>query len=88
MDKFVKLGQDMVLLWSKYKVMYWAGIWNTLKLAFLATLIGCFIGLLCGVLNTIPYTADYHPHLCRGVPGDPHGAAIRVHLLRPALLLQ
>ena len=33
MDKFVKLGQDMVLLWSKYKVMYWAGIWNTLKLA-------------------------------------------------------
>lgn len=56
MDKFVKLGQDMVLLWSKYKVMYWAGIWNTLKLAFLATLIGCFIGLLCGVLNTIPYT--------------------------------
>ena len=44
MDKFVKLGQDMVLLWSKYKVMYWAGIWNTLKLAFLATLIGCFIG--------------------------------------------
>ena len=99
MDKFVKLGQDMVLLWSKYKVMYWAGIWNTLKLAFLATLIGCFIGLLCGVLNTIPYTkedqavpaeaaADHHPHLCRGVPGDPHGAAIRVHLLRPALLLQ
>ena len=33
-----------------------ARIWNTLKLAFLATLIGCFIGLLCGVLNTIPYT--------------------------------
>ena len=56
MDKFVKLGQDMVLLWSKYKVMYWAGIRNTLKLAILATLIGCFIGLLCGVLNTIPYT--------------------------------
>ena len=56
MDKFVKLGQDMVLLWSKYQVMYWAGIWNTLKLALLATLIGCFIGLLCGVLNTIPYT--------------------------------
>ena len=26
MDKFVKLGQDMVLLWSKYKVMYWAEI--------------------------------------------------------------
>jgi len=32
--------------------------------------------------------ADHHPHLCRGVPGNPHGTAIRVHLLRPALLLQ
>ena len=61
MDKFAKLGQDMVLLWSKYKVMYWAGIWNTLKLAFIATLIGCVIGLLCGVLNTIPCTKNDPP---------------------------
>ena len=61
MDKFAKLGQDMVLLWSKYKLMYWAGIWNTLKLAFIATLIGCVIGLLCGVLNTIPCTKNDPP---------------------------
>jgi len=49
MDKFVKLGQDMVLLWSKYKVMYWAGIWNTLKLAFSPHSIGVLLsGVLCG----------------------------------------
>ena len=41
MDKFVKLGQDMALLMDKYRPMYMSGIWNTLKLAFLATLIGC-----------------------------------------------
>ena len=58
MDKFVKLGQDMALLMDKYRPMYMSGIWNTLKLAFLATLIGCFIGLLCGILNTIPYTKN------------------------------
>ena len=58
MDKFVKLGQDMALLMDKYHPMYMSGIWNTLKLAFLATLIGCFIGLLCGILNTIPYTKN------------------------------
>ena len=39
MDKFVKLGQDMALLMDKYHPMYMSGIWNTLKLAFLATLI-------------------------------------------------
>ena len=58
MDKFVKLGQDMVLLWDKYHPMYLSGIWNTLRLAFVATVIGCFIGLLWGVLNTIPYTKN------------------------------
>ena len=54
MDKFVKLGQDMVLLWDKYHIMYLSGIANTLGLAFIATVIGCVIGLACGILNTIP----------------------------------
>ncbi|WP_295857976.1 amino acid ABC transporter permease [uncultured Oscillibacter sp.] len=58
MDKLVELGQDMALLLVKYRPMYLSGIWNTLKLAFLATVIGCFIGLACGVLNTIPYTKN------------------------------
>ena len=59
MDKLVKLCQDVVLLWSKYRPMYLSGIWNTLALALIATLIGCLIGLVCGILNTIPYSKNY-----------------------------
>ena len=61
MDKFAKLMQDIGLLWGKYHPMYWAGIKNTLILALAATLIGCVIGLACGVLNTIPYTKSDPP---------------------------
>ena len=35
---------------------YLLGIRNTLILAIAATAIGCLIGFVCGVLNTIPYT--------------------------------
>ena len=52
----IELVQDMVLLWSKYGSMYLSGIASTLILALIATVIGCFIGFVCGVLNTIPYT--------------------------------
>ena len=58
MDKLVKLGQDVVLLWSKYWPMYLGGIRNTLILALVATVIGCIIGLICSILNTIPYTKN------------------------------
>ena len=58
MDKLVKLGQDMALLWSKYRPMYLNGVRNTLILALAATVIGCIIGLICGILNTIPYSKN------------------------------
>ena len=54
----MKLGQDIVLLWSKYWPMYMSGVKNTLILALVATAIGCVIGLICGILNTIPYTKN------------------------------
>lgn len=54
MNKFVQLGSDIVKLWSKYRGVYLSGIGNTLLLALTATLIGCVIGFVCGVLNTIP----------------------------------
>jgi putative lysine transport system permease protein len=54
MDKFIDLGNDVVRLWDKYASYYIDGIVNTLILAVVATLIGCVIGLICGVLNTIP----------------------------------
>ena len=56
MEKFIELGQDMAQLWAAHWDRYLAGIGNTLALAVVATVIGCVIGLLCGILNTIPYT--------------------------------
>ena len=58
MEKLAQLFQDVVQLWDKYHVMYLNGIKNTLILALVATVIGCLIGLVCGVLNTIPYTRN------------------------------
>ena len=58
MDKFIELGQDMAALWMQYWDRYLVGIRSTLILAVAATLIGCLIGLLCGILNTIPYTKN------------------------------
>ena len=56
MDKFTKLFGDIWLLWANYWPAYLGGIWNTILLAVVATLIGCVIGLACGILNTIPYS--------------------------------
>ena len=56
MEKLIELFEDVVKLWTKYHPMYLNGIKNTLILALAATLIGCIIGLVCGILNTIPYS--------------------------------
>ena len=61
MDKLIKLGQDMAELWSKYSAMYLNGVKNTLILALVATAIGCVIGLVCGILNTFPYSKSDSP---------------------------
>ena len=60
MDKFIKLIEDIGKLWENYAGAYFTGIQNTLILAVAATLAGCIIGLVCGVLNTIPYTRQDH----------------------------
>ena len=41
--------------------MYMSGIKSTLILALIATAIGCVIGLVCGILNTIPYSKNDPP---------------------------
>lgn len=55
MNRLVQLGTDMVSLWEEYGGSYLNGIKNTLILALVATLIGCLIGFVCGILQTIPY---------------------------------
>ena len=60
MDKLMKLITDIGKLWENYSGAYFTGIQNTLILAVAATLAGCVIGLVCGVLHTIPYTKQDH----------------------------
>lgn len=58
MNIFAKLGQDIVRLWNEYAGLYLSGVWNTISLAVLCTAVGCLIGLMCGILNTIPFTKN------------------------------
>ena len=51
---FEQLISDIGSLWQKYGTVYLNGIANTLILSITATLIGCVIGFLCGILQTIP----------------------------------
>ena len=60
MERFMQLGQDVALLWGAYWRSYLGGMGSTIALAVVATIIGCVIGLACGILNTIPYT-KYDP---------------------------
>lgn len=48
------LFDDIKKLWEMYSSSYLNGMKNTLILAFVGTLIGCIIGFLCGILQTIP----------------------------------
>ena len=61
MDRFVQLGADIVKLWDRCGGDYLNGIRNTLILALVATAIGCVIGLVCGILNTIPCAKNDPP---------------------------
>ena len=54
MDKLATLGSDIVTLWSNNYIAYLNGMKNTIVLAVICTAVGCIIGLLCGILQTIP----------------------------------
>ena len=58
MEKLITLWGDMAALWGEHWSRYLTGICNTLILAVVATLIGCLIGFVCGILNTIPYSEN------------------------------
>ena len=61
MGKLAELLFDIGRLLDAYWLRYLVGIRNTLIVAVAATLVGCVIGLMCGILNTIPYTRQDHP---------------------------
>lgn len=61
MNNFAKLITDIGKLWTRYGQSYIAGMRSTLILALVGTLLGCVIGFICGVLNTIPCKPTDHP---------------------------
>ena len=54
MERLSTLIYDMSRLWDAYSSRYFSGVCNTIVLALVATFLGCLIGLVCGILNTIP----------------------------------
>jgi len=68
---FVKLCEDVSRLWAAYAPNYLSGVASTLILACVATVIGCVIGLVCGILNTIP-----------AAPSDPLPKRILLRVVR------
>lgn len=48
------MGSDIVYLWGQYHRLFLNGIEKTIVLALLGTAVGCLIGFLCGILQTIP----------------------------------
>ena len=56
MEKLTKLFADIQVLLGTYGGAYLNGVRNTLILALVATAIGCVIGFLCGILQTIPHS--------------------------------
>lgn len=58
MNPFIQLGRDIARLWATYAGQYLGGIWSTIYLAVICTGVGCLIGLMCGVINTIPYSRN------------------------------
>lgn len=61
MNKLSQLLDDVAKLWSSSSGQYLAGAWSTVKLAVVATAVGCIIGLFCGILQTIPINKNDNP---------------------------
>ena len=74
MDSFSALITDIGDLLAVYWKTYLTGMGSTLLLAVVATAIGCVIGLICGILNTIPYA-----------PGDTSAKKFFLRLVRAVI---
>ena len=61
MEKIIQLGSDIARLWERYASSYLGGMYSTILLAVTCTLVGCLIGLVCGILETIPSSKNDPP---------------------------
>ena len=51
LQQCAQLGVDIPAMWARFGDQYLHGMWNTIVLAVLATLIGCIIGFICGIIS-------------------------------------
>lgn len=54
MSVFEQLLSDIAKIWATNGSQYLYGIKQTLLLALIGTILGCLIGFVCGILQTIP----------------------------------
>ena len=54
MSIFEQLISDISKIWATFGGSYLYGIKQTLLLALIGTVLGCLIGFICGILQTIP----------------------------------
>ena len=55
------LAQNIMKLLQKYGMNFLNGLGTTLLLALISVAIGCVIGFICGILQTIPHAKTDHP---------------------------
>ena len=61
MKVFSELWNDIVSLVVEDGSRYLDGVWNTISLAVIATALGCIIGFICGIIQTIPVSKSDSP---------------------------
>ena len=61
MDNLSKLLTEIGQAWSNNSAQYLTGAGKTILLAVVATAIGCVIGFICGILQTIPVEKHDNP---------------------------
>ena len=61
MEKLSQLIRDVFRLCANYWPVYLNGMKNTVVLALIGTVLGCIIGFVCGILNTLPIDPNDSP---------------------------
>ena len=54
-------GERIVYIWERYSGSFLKGAWNTMLIAVVATFIGCIIGFVVGIIQTIPTDRKKNP---------------------------
>ena len=54
-------GERILYIWERYSGSFLRGAWNTMIIALISTFIGCIIGFIVGIIQTIPTDRKKNP---------------------------